>query len=428
MVRKRKSKNKKDEPQAFDARDAATRRNNESEHKDETPQPPSKEKPTANILAATNRGMLFDIVVFFINLLLMRLLVRLSLGVFNRASDGDVFAQFALLIFYLGLLILPSLGAILKRWHFHQRLKRQGKAENEDAWLPLGCIFVPFAYLAVNMCISLAVSLTFLDMSKALNYEFLETISVSLLLFGIVYNIVQTVLVFRYFAPPKREPKSAFLRSPRSEILGDICIFLNMILFQVLWSRMLTFHIFYEGSWANSLAQMTIIGLLLYITARIFYLVEDIHRPRTWLTMFLANLPLIVGIIFFPPAANIAKPANSSPTKIISGKSSFVISAEDFYKEYKVDFQAGAKKYAGKSVTVTGPISSVDTNEDTSLGLIVRLNGGGRVQWVRCGFDNNQKETLQTLKENQTVTLQGIGEKYWLGGPSLKNCVLIRVE
>ncbi|GAC1446070.1 MAG: hypothetical protein NVSMB56_01660 [Pyrinomonadaceae bacterium] len=403
-------------------------RKRKSEIKIETSQSLAEEKPTVNILAVKNRGMLFDIAFFLINLFLLRLLVRLSLRIFSQASDGDVFARFVLLIFYLGMLILPGLGAILKRWHFHQRRKRQGKAESDDSWLPLGCIFIPFAYLTVNMCISLAVSLSFLDISDSLGSELLSEISVGLLLFGIVYNIVQTVLVFRYFVPPKRAPKSAFLRAPRSEILGDACIFLNMFLFQVLWSRMLTIHIFYEGSQASNLAGLTIIGLLMYITARIFFLVEDIHHPRTWLTMFLANLPLVVGIIFFPPAApDTAQPANSSPTKIIS-KGAFIVSAEDFYNEYKLDSQAGAKKYAGKYVTVTGRIRAVDMNEDTSQGLIVRLDGGGRVQWVRCGFDDDQQETLKMLKENQTVTLRGIGENYWIGGPSLKHCVLVRAR
>ena len=113
---------------------------------------------------------------------------------------------------------------------------------------------------------------------------------------------------------------------------------------------------------------------------------------------------------------------------MIAGKQSFVVSAEDFYREYKLDSQAGARKYSGKSVVVTGRVRAVDMNADNLSGLTLRLDGGGRVQWVRCGFDDNQKETVKTLKENQTVTLQGIGEKRWLGGPSLKNCVLMRVE
>ena len=35
---------------------------------------------------------------------------------------------------------------------------------------------------------------------------------------------------------------------------------------------------------------------LLYFPARIYYLVEDKHRALTWVTMLLANLPLILRI------------------------------------------------------------------------------------------------------------------------------------
>ncbi|HVS80943.1 MAG TPA: hypothetical protein VHE60_04355 [Pyrinomonadaceae bacterium] len=262
---------------------------------------PAIVKRPANIFARKHRGMLIDMLMFLVNVFLMRLLVRVFLDIYRQASAGDAIARFGLLLFYLALLVLPSLGAILKRWHFHQRIKQRGEAEAADSWLPFGCIFIPAIYLIVNMCITLGVALTFLDLFPG--SQFGETVGVSLLLFGIVYNVFQTVLVFRYFAPPKREPKSAFLRDPRSESLGDACIFLNLILYQVLLNWVtVVYPGFHEGKATDRFFTVVIFALLIYITGRIFFLVEDLRHPRTWLTILLANSPLVVRVVLGGPA------------------------------------------------------------------------------------------------------------------------------
>src|SRR5436305_1012538 len=175
---------------------------------------------TADIFARRNRGLLFDVLIFLANVFLMQLLVRLFLLIFREAAAGDFWAKAELLFFYTGMLVLPSLAAVLKRWHFHQRMKRAGEKEAVGGWLPFGCIFLPFLYLVVIMWITLAVALTFLDLFP--DSELGRTGSGVLLGVGLVYNVFQTVLVFRFFSPPKRRPKSEFLRSPRSDMLGDL--------------------------------------------------------------------------------------------------------------------------------------------------------------------------------------------------------------
>jgi hypothetical protein len=259
-------------------------------------------KPPANVFAQQNRGRLFDVLIFLANLFLMRLLVKLFLDVVRAASAGDVVAKCGILLFYLGMLVLPSLGAILKRWHFHQRIKLLGEREDDGGWLPFGCIFIPFVYLAVNMFITLGVSLTCLDLFPGSN------IGGAFLLVGVPYNIFQTVLVFRYFSPPKRKPKSEFLRDPRSDVLGDACMFLNMILYQVLLSwATLVFPGFHEGKFVDRFIPLIVLALLIYVTGRIFFLVEDIRHPRTWLTILLANSIIIIRTLFGVGSSAITK-------------------------------------------------------------------------------------------------------------------------
>lgn len=268
------------------------RRKKPEKVKDEQPAAVANYK-AAGIFADENRGMLLDITIFLTNIFLMRLLVNLFFQISRQAAAGDAVAGFGLLLFYLGLLILPTLGAILKRWHFHQRIKKQGQDKDDVSWLPCGCVFLPFAYLVVQLFITLAVSLTLLELFPD------SELSGAFLLVGIPYNIFQTVMVFRYFSPPKRKPKSKFLRDPRSDILGDVCIFLNMIFCQMLlvWGAM-TYPGFHEGKFVDRFIPLTVFALLMYLTGRIFFLVEDVRQPRTWLTILLANSVLILRAVF----------------------------------------------------------------------------------------------------------------------------------
>jgi hypothetical protein len=124
-------------------------------------------------------------------------------------------------------------------------------------------------------------------------------IFVSFILGAIVVSLVQTFFVYRYFSPPKKT-SGAFLRDPRAAFLGDACIYLNMILFQVLWNivgfvpvgRVTDFGVF-----AGRLFFLCFAALLVYFPPRVFYLAEDGRRPRTWLTMLLANSPVILRVL-----------------------------------------------------------------------------------------------------------------------------------
>lgn len=237
--------------------------------------------------------MLFDILIFLANLLLMRLLVNLFFNIFGQASGGNRLAKLAVALFYLGMLVLPSVGAVLKRWPLHERMKARGEKEEAGGWLPFGCFFIPFIYLAVNMWVTLGVALSLMDAFP--DSALANSVSATLLLVGLVYNVFQMVLVFRYFSPPKHKPKSAFLRSPRAELLGDVCVFVNMILFQVVLNYQATvFPLFHEGRFVDRFIPLLIFALLMYMTGRIFFLVEDIRRPRTLLTILLANSVVIV--------------------------------------------------------------------------------------------------------------------------------------
>jgi hypothetical protein len=253
------------------------------------------------LLAKTNRGLLLDIIVFLANVFLMHLLTRLFIDLGRQASEGDEIAQFSLAFCGLGMWVLPAAGAVMKRWHFHRRLQAHGKtAESSDTGLA-GCLFNPLFYFCLNLVITSAILTGFgqLLFGKALLDN--GAIFIPLVFAGLIFTIIQTFLIYQYFSPPKTPPKSEFLRSPRSEMLGDICLFLNMILFQIVWNTLAFAGLGPPSGFpefAGRLFFLCFIALLIYFPPRMFYLAEDINRPRTWLTMLLANSPVIFRVLF----------------------------------------------------------------------------------------------------------------------------------
>jgi hypothetical protein len=52
------------------------------------------------------------------------------------------------------------------------------------------------------------------------------------------------------------------------------------------------------SSIVSRLSMFIFSALLIYFPPRLFYLAEDGNRPVVWLTMLLANLPVILRIVF----------------------------------------------------------------------------------------------------------------------------------
>jgi len=252
-----------------------------------------------DLLAKHNRGLLLDIVVFVLNIFLMRWLTGYFLQLFQLASNDERLAQFVLSSMCLSMYVLPAAGAVMKRWHFHHRLQKEGKSVEWDSNVG-GCLFNPIFYFCLNLVLMSAIVTgvgSFLFGRRLLENG---AIFIPLIFLGMSCTIVQTYLIYRYFSPPKKPPRSEFLRQPESEVLGDICIFVNMILFQVMWNT-LTFAPFNRPSgpleFFGRLFFLCFIAMLIYFPPRMFYLVEDINRRRTWATMLLANSPVILKVL-----------------------------------------------------------------------------------------------------------------------------------
>lgn len=253
----------------------------------------------ANLFRESNRGLLLDLVVFVANLFLMRKLTGLFIDLFSYVSAEHPLAKLALSLIALSMWLLPAAGAVLKRWHFQQRRKQANRGlETEDG--PDGCLFSPIFYFSLNIVLmsTIVAGLGDLFFGKALMED--GAIFLPLIFGGMILTIFQTVLIYRYFSPPQKPPKYEFLQRPESEQLGDICIFVNMLLFQVAWNLLTMSPLGPPSGVAELIGRigfLSFIALLIYFPPRMLYLAEDLHRPSTWWTMLLANSPVIARVV-----------------------------------------------------------------------------------------------------------------------------------
>jgi hypothetical protein len=230
----------------------------------------------------------------------MRWLAELFIELFSRVSAEEPFAKFALSLTALGMWILPAAGAVLKRWHFHQRRKEDADIFVGEEGSVAGCLFNPIFYFCLNLVLLSAILTGLGDFLFGRALLESAALFVPLIFAGLILTILQTYLIYRYFSRPKKPPKHEFLRRHESEILGDVCIFVNMILFQIAWN-LLTFAELGPPSGVVELLGriffLSFIALLIYFPPRMLYLAEDLHRRSTWLTMLLANSPVIVRVV-----------------------------------------------------------------------------------------------------------------------------------
>lgn len=245
------------------------------------------------VTANANRGFLLDCFVFILNLGAMSFLSRLFVTTVQRASD-DTGAQNILFGMAIAMFVLAPLGATLKRWRHHQDVKDAREAD------PMGsCLFNPIFYFCLTALIFATVNAFLLERVYGRNDPRGDAFVISILA-GLALMVTHTVLVYRYFSPPAREPRIAFLRSRAAALIGDVLLFANMVLFQLVWNLLTLLEVPHPHSLGDVLARtgfLLFIALLLYFPPRMFYLADDVKKRRTWIMVLLANLPVLVRVL-----------------------------------------------------------------------------------------------------------------------------------
>lgn len=388
------------------------------------------------LFSPRNRGILLDIAVFIFQLFLIRLLTKLSIE-FTRRAEQDTRAKVAIGLFLIALFVLQPVGPILKRWSFHQHFP--GFEQDQGALLSIVLVIYRFFYIGAMWIMIYIAVVYFASAFPGAYSDSKEKLIVAL---GLALPILAGFVVFRYFRRPAWDrPESAhllsgifspikwFLKSPTAEVLGDLCMFLNIVCFQVLFGVYVASPHFWNALHKTTrLAQSnfdglfgrvylaTIAVLLIYFPARIFYLAIDKHRKITWVMMLLANLPLILAVVFYTPRPQTRRPLQEPD---------FIVTAAELHREYETDYQAGMRKYLGRVVNVSGRVQTRFFPRSLELNDEIGLDGSDGYPWVFCSFDEDQVDFSEALELGDEVILQCVGGDRWSSGVKLEHCVVV---
>ena len=83
--------------------------------------------------------------------------------------------------------------------------------------------------------------------------------------------------------------------------IGDACLFANMLLFQLIWNLVSFAGLGAPSGVVDAVARLLILcflALLLYFPPRMFYLIEDAGKARTWVMILVANAPVMARLLF----------------------------------------------------------------------------------------------------------------------------------
>lgn len=241
------------------------------------------------ILEPKNRVILLDVVVFFVNLILLTVLARLFAGV-TQDAKASVESKSVIIVFFLGICLLSPLGAILKRRGAHRRNPGLGAGAVGWLWLP---------YFLSQLLFWIFAGVMYAELLEQVSGDSSASARLFLPLFiGVpLAAFFNTLVFFFYFLKPKHEPVFKFLGWPQAESLGDTFLFVNLIGYQVLWLHLMSELLKDHKGLFDRLFTFAFTAALIYIPPRLFYLVENRERPRVWWMMLLSNSPIILRLL-----------------------------------------------------------------------------------------------------------------------------------
>ena len=243
------------------------------------------------IFEPKNRVILLDVVIFFVNLILMTVLARLFASVTEDAKT-NVELKSAMIVFFLGICLLSPVGAILKRRGAHER--NPELSADAVGWLWL-------LYFLSQLMFWIFAGVMFAELLEQISGDSSASTRLFLPLFiGIpLAAVFNTLAFFFYFMKPKHAPVFKFLQRPQAESLGDTFLFVNLIGYQVLWLHLMSELLKDHKGLFDRLFTFAFTALFIYIPPRLFYLVENRERPRVWWMMLLSNSPIILRLLLW---------------------------------------------------------------------------------------------------------------------------------
>jgi hypothetical protein len=98
------------------------------------------------------------------------------------------------------------------------------------------------------------------------------------------------------------------------------------------------------------------------------------------------------------------------------------VSAADLYKDYKANEVSADDKYKGKTLKMSGTITSINKGIGDSMYLVYSTSN--QFEGVQAHLAASQKSKAAGLSKGASVTVECIGDGMIIGSPMLKDCTI----
>lgn len=98
------------------------------------------------------------------------------------------------------------------------------------------------------------------------------------------------------------------------------------------------------------------------------------------------------------------------------------INASDILTAFTNDEAAATKKFAGKTIQITGTVSEIINQQDTMLNIF--LGSETDINKVSCLMDMRRKEDLKNIVQGKKIAIKGICTGF-LADVEMNRCVIV---
>ena len=253
---------------------------------------------TAKIFARINRGVILDAVVLIVNTLLMTVLSGRLKMLFDARMDKQPEAEVVTFLYVFAITVLPACAGILK-------FIAGNRFKPIDYEIAGGGIFPPaLKILLVGQFILQAIFIfTLFETRQDLLEQsggnwVVAKLFLTLAMIAIFAVVLYPIFTYSHFFVDTTGWGTSRVRFA-AEVAGDLLIFVNVILYQAFWGLLMTDLPNDIHNIAGRIFQFLFSAALIYIPPRIYYLADDGGRWITWVMIVLANLPVLIRILFF---------------------------------------------------------------------------------------------------------------------------------
>ena len=143
---------------------------------------------------------------------------------------------------------------------------------------------------------------------------------------------------------------------------------------------------------------------------------KPMSRIVLYVGLAIVLIGVIVGVYFY----------TLGQKDLTNVKPEYTLPARELYADFEADENAANTKYLDKVLEVSGNVSHVEMNTDSTMNVM--LMGKADLGGVQCAFINVVDPSVMKINSGDSVVIRGICSGMLMDVVQLNNCVLVSEE